>query len=102
MHCALDFSYLPLLEWLRSGEKHREWPCLFKGYYLPSINKDICPADTINTTVDATKKAAEDAKAQAAKAAEDAKEKARLAAKAAEDEAKRVASKSCLYGNVNR
>lgn len=43
--------------------------------------------------MDATKKAAEDAKAQAAKAAEDAKEKARLAAEAAQEEAKRVASK---------
>lgn len=64
----------------------------------PSLNKDLCLADTINTTVDAGKKAAEEAKAQAAKAAEDAKEKARLAAKAAEDEAKRVASKSNTFG----
>lgn len=50
-------------------------------------------SDTINTTVDTTKKAAEDAKAQAVKAAEEAKEKARLAAEAAKEEAKRAASK---------
>lgn len=64
------------------------------------MNKDLCSIDTINTTVDATKKAAEDAKAAAAKAAEDAKEKARQAAKAAEEEAKRVASKWNKIGAV--
>lgn len=50
--------------------------------------------DTINSTVDTTKKAAEDVKAQALKTAEEAKEKARLAAEAAKTEAQRVASKS--------
>lgn len=49
-------------------------------------------SDTINSTVDTTKKAAEDVKSQAVKVAEEAKEKTRLAAEAAKEEAKRVAS----------
>lgn len=52
--------------------------------------------DTINTTVDTTKKAAEDVKSQVVKAAEEAKEKASQAAEAAKEEAKRAASKFIL------
>lgn len=49
-------------------------------------------ADTFNTTVDTTKKAAEDAKEKARLAAEAAKEEAKKAADAAKEEAKRAAS----------
>ena len=59
--------------------------------FINKINSIL--TDTINATVDNTKKTAEEAKAQALKAAEDAKEKARVAAEAAKEEAKRAASK---------
>lgn len=62
----------------------------------------FCCPDTINTTVDNTKKAAEEAKAQALKAAEEAKEKARQAADAAAAEAKRAASKFSRYVPIQR
>lgn len=54
---------------------------------------EISSTDSINATVDTTKKAAEDAKEKARVAAEAAKEEARKAAEAAKEEAKRAASK---------